>query len=469
VTIPKPATGATLTFLGAAGTVTGSRFLIRTAESTLLVDAGLFQGLKELRLRNWDPFPIEPSHIDAVVVTHAHIDHSGFLPRLVTGGFTGRVFCTEGTFDLARVVLPDSGHLHEEEARFANRKGFSKHHPALPLYTEADARAALEQFVIVPFDEPTAVTGDLTVTLRPAGHILGSSTATIGLRPSGRTVLFSGDLGRPQHPILRPPSAPDGADVIVMESTYGGREHDDAAATDRLADAITRTAERGGTVVIPAFAVDRTEVVLFRLRELMAAGTIPSLPVYADSPMALRALAVYRRAIERHADDIRPELFGAADPFETGQLHEIHEVEESKALAGMAYPAVIVSASGMATGGRVLHHLARLLPNRRNTVILVGFQAAGTRGRQLAEGRREIRMFGGEVPVRAEVVELQSFSVHADHSELIDWLGSATQRPAATYLVHGEANGTEALREGIVADLGWTVSVPTHLETVSLT
>ncbi len=466
--IPAPTAGATLTFLGAAGTVTGSRFLIQTPGSTLLVDAGLFQGLKDLRLRNWDPFPIEPSRIDAVVVTHAHVDHTGFLPRLVTSGFTGPVFCTRGTFDLARVVLPDSGHLQEEEARFANRKGYSKHHPALPLYTEADAQAALEQFVAVPFDEARAVTDDLTVTLRPAGHILGSSTATVGLGRSGRTVLFSGDLGRPQHPILLPPSPPDGADVIVMESTYGGREHDDVGASDQLADAITRTAERGGTVVIPAFAVDRTEVVLFRLRQLMEAGSIPSLPVYADSPMALRALAVYRRAIERHARDIKPELFGAPDPFETGQLHEIREVEESKALAGMAYPAIIVSASGMATGGRVLHHLARLLPDRRNTVILVGFQAAGTRGRLLAEGRREIRMFGGDVSVRAEVVDLQSFSVHADHSELIDWLGSATEEPAATYLVHGEAEGAEALRAGIATELGWTVSVPTHLETVSL-
>ncbi|HUW02581.1 MAG TPA: MBL fold metallo-hydrolase [Acidimicrobiales bacterium] len=463
-----PSESSTLTFLGAAGTVTGSRFLIETAASTVLVDAGLFQGLKKLRLRNWDGFPVVPADIDAILITHAHVDHLGYLPRLVTGGFKGRVICTRGTHDLARVVLPDSGHLQEEEARFANRMGFSKHHPALPLYTEADARAALELLEPVDFDTPIAVTDDLTATFRLAGHILGSATIEVALLRSGRSVLFSGDLGRPQHPILTPPAPPGSADVIVMESTYGGRRHDDLGATTELAEAISRTAKRGGTVVIPAFAVDRTEVVLFHLRALMESGAIPSLPIYADSPMALRALSIYRHAIDDHWLDVRPGLHEQRDVFDTGQLHEVREVEESKALASAPYPAIIVSASGMATGGRVLHHLARLLPDPRNTVILVGFQAAGTRGRSLADGHSEIRMFGAEVPVRAEVLSLESFSVHADHRELIDWVGSATRKPEIVYVVHGEPAAAEALRDGIASDLGWPVHVAHHLERVSL-
>jgi len=457
-----------LSFVGGAGTVTGSRFLIETPRSTVLVDCGLFQGLKELRLRNRQPFPIDPSDIDAVVITHAHVDHIGYLPRLCTQGFRGPVFCTDGTADLARIVLPDSGHLQEEEARYANRVGYSKHRPAVGLYTEADARAALEQLEPTRFGHPTQITDDIKVTLRPAGHILGSATATIDLVDFDRRVLFSGDLGRSHHPILTPPAAPDGADVIVMESTYGGRYHDDEGAIDQLADAITRTAKRGGTVVIPAFAVDRTEVVLFRLSELMHAGAIPAMPVYVDSPMALRALGVYRRAIDNGALDVRPELAGQPDPFDTGQLHEIRDVEDSKALATAPHPSIIVSASGMATGGRVLHHLARLLPDRRNTVALVGFQAAGTRGRLLTQGRPEVKLLGGYVRVRAEISNLRSFSVHADHRELMDWLAAATRAPDVVYLAHGEPEGANALHDAIEAEFDWPAVVPRHLERVRL-
>lgn len=457
-----------LTFLGGAGTVTGSRFLIETPESTLLVDCGLFQGLKEFRLRNWDAFPVDPAGIDAVVITHSHIDHIGYLPRLVRLGFRGQVFCTKGTADLARIVLPDSGRLQEEEAKWANRKGYSKHRPALSLYTEVDARTSIKQLSPTAFDQPTAVTSDLTITARPAGHILGAATVRVDLAGAGRSVLFTGDLGRPNHPILKPPTPPGDADIVVMESTYGGRVHDDSGAVEQLAAAIDRTAKRGGTIVIPAFAVDRTEVILYRLRELITRGDVAQLPVYVDSPMALRALRVYRRAISAGSAEVRDELHGHPDPFDTGDLHEIRHVADSKELAFLDKPAIIVSASGMATGGRVLHHLERLLPSRLNTVVLVGFQAAGTRGRLLVEGRPEVKMLGRYVPVRAEIANLPSFSVHADHDDLTTWLGSATKPPDTTYLVHGEPDGAMALHDAIETELDWPAVVPNHLERVRL-
>ena len=464
---PRPV-APMLSFLGATGTVTGSRFLVETPDARVLVDAGLFQGMKELRLRNRAPFPLDPASIDAVVVTHAHVDHVGYLPRLCRDGFHGRVVCTESTARLAAIVLPDSGHLQEEEAEYANRMGFSRHHPALPLYTEADAVRALDQIDGHSFDQWVQLASGIEVRLRPSGHILGAATATIRLAESGRTVLFSGDLGRANHPLLVPPVPPDDADVVVMESTYGGRQHDDAGALDRFRDAITRTAGRGGSVLIPAFAVDRTEVVLFHLRALMEAGEIPRLPVYVDSPMALRALGVYRDALRRGADDVRPEWHGHDDPFDTGHLIEVSEVQDSKAIADIHFPVIIVSASGMATGGRVLHHLARMLPDRRNTVILVGFQAAGTRGRALADGQPEIKMFGSDVRVRAEVVDIPAFSVHADHDELLAWLGSATRPPDTTYLVHGEADASIALHDAIEDRLDWVAVAPRYLERVRL-
>ncbi len=457
-----------LSFLGGAGTVTGSRFLVETPRSRVLVDCGLFQGLKELRLQNWDPFPVAPSSIDAIAITHAHVDHVGYLPRLAKLGFHGPVFCTPSTAALARIVLPDSGHLQEEEAAFANRSGYSKHRPALPLYTEADAMVALEMLRPREFDQPIPIGHDMTAVLRPAGHILGSATIGLTVGDRGRSVLFSGDLGRPHHPLLVPPAPPEAADIVVMESTYGGRTHDDTGAVDELADAVRRTAARGGTIVIPAFAVDRTEVVLHRLRQLTAAGGIPKLPVYVDSPMALRALGVYRRAIAAGAPDVRGELRDHPDPFDTGHLVEVRDVEDSKALADSPHPSIIVSASGMATGGRVLHHLARLLPDPRNTVVLVGFQAAGTRGRQLADGRPEVKMLGRYVRVRAEIANLRSFSVHADHRELMAWLGAATHPPDTIFLVHGEPAAAETLHHDIEAELDWPAVVPTHLERVRI-
>jgi len=471
ITVERPSVPM-LTFLGGAGTVTGSRFLIDTPRARVLVDAGLFQGLKRLRLRNWERFPIDPSTIDAVVITHAHVDHVGYLPALTRGGFAGSAHATAGTIALAGIVLPDSGHLQEEEAAYANRKGFSKHHPALPLYTEADARRSLHRFEPHPFDSEREIAPGVHLTLRRAGHILGSSTATIRLSDTGdtgdRRIVFSGDLGRPNHPILRPPEPVGRADIVVMESTYGNRLHDDTDAIDRFRDAIVRTAARGGTVLIPAFAVDRTEVILFRLRQLVTTGAIPELPIYVDSPMALAALTVYRHAIDRGESEIVPELADIGDAFNAGQVTEVRDVEHSKSLARIRTPSIIVSASGMATGGRVIHHLNRLLPNHRNTVLLVGFQAPGTRGQLLADGARQVKMLGRYVGVRAEIVEIGSFSVHADQSELIDWLETADQPPETVYLVHGEPDSARALQALIDERDGWNAVVARDGERVRL-
>jgi metallo-beta-lactamase family protein len=458
-----------LQFLGATGTVTGSRFLLDTPQARLLVDCGLFQGLKALRLRNWSAFPIPPSTIDAVVLTHAHVDHSGYLPRLVRDGFRGPIYATRGTHALCQIVLPDSAHLQEEDASYANRKGFSKHTPALPLYTEEDALRALANFREVPFHASTEVARGVHATFRPAGHILGSSAVELALAgPPSRRVLVSGDLGRPNHPILRPPEPPVAVDALLIESTYGDRRHpsDDADAAFEVA--IARTAARKGTVVIPAFAVDRTEVILVTLRRLMREGRVPELPVYVDSPMALSALALYRTALKHGAPDVRSDFCGDGDPFDTGHLVETRSIEQSKAIDGQKPPFIIISASGMATGGRVLHHLAHFLPDSRNTVLLPGFQAEGTRGRSLLEGASALKIHGRYVPVRAEVVGLSHFSVHADQEELVAWLRSIAREPDATFIVHGEAPASAALRERIRRDLGWTAVVPGDLERVRL-
>jgi metallo-beta-lactamase family protein len=458
-----------LTFLGGAGTVTGSRYLIDTPDARVLVDAGLFQGLKQLRLRNWEPFPVPPDSLDAIVLTHAHVDHLGYLPALVRDGFRGRVFATPGTIALAGIVLPDCGHLQEEEAEYANRKGFSKHSPALPLYTEADAFGSLRHLEPVPYGSEREIAPGIMLVFRPAGHILGSATASIRLADGyNRTLLFSGDLGRPHHPILGPPAPVGDADVIVCESTYGDRIHDDDGALDRFTRLIAKTIAAGGTVLIPAFAVDRTEVVLFHLRQLIDAGAIPDVPVFVDSPMASAALNLYRRAIANGDEEIRPELRRAGDPFDHGRLIEIRDVEQSKGLAGLTFPAIIISASGMATGGRVVHHLSRLLPNSRNTVILVGFQAAGTRGRLLVDGARQIKMLGRYVPVRATIGDVGSFSIHADQDELVGWLGTATKQPDAVYLVHGEPDASEELRDAVARRCGLEAIVARHFERVRL-
>lgn len=458
--------GPMLTFLGAAGTVTGSRFLVDTRWARIVVDCGLFQGAKELRLRNRAPFPVDPATIDAVVLTHAHLDHTGYLPALVRGGFRGQVYATSDTVALTGIVLADSARLQQEEADYANRKGFSKHHPALPLYTEEDANQAISQLEVAAFDTPVEVADGITATFRRAGHILGSASVSLTFS-SGERLFVSGDVGRPSHPILLPPAPFPEADIALVESTYGDRRHgEEAEALDRLAGVVSRTAERGGMVVVPAFAVDRTEVVLLALARLRREGRIPQLPVHVDSPMALAVLQVYREAIRRGEPDLRIGGDGD-DPLAAGDLHEEHSTAESKALNALVYPSIIVSSSGMASGGRVLHHLAQRLPDQRNAVVLVGFQAEGTRGRSLADGARTVKLFGRYVPVRAEVAVIDAFSVHADADELVEWMRPAPA-PRSTFVVHGEEHASAALRDRIGTDLDWPAIVPAQGERVRL-
>ena len=456
-----------LRFLGAVRTVTGSKFLLRTPESSVLIDCGMFQGPKELRLRNRAELPFKAASLDAVVITHAHIDHLGLLPALTRNGLRAPVHMTPGSAALAAVVLPDSGRLQEEEASHANRVGSSRHQPALPLFTEEDGLRSLESIVASPFGTPVRVTDDVTVTFRRSGHILGSAWVLVDIAGFG-AIAVSGDIGRPSHPLLLPPEPLSAVETLLVESTYGDRLHDLEGSVERLGEAVARTAARGGSVIIPSFAVDRTEVLLIHLRELMRSGAIPELPVFVDSPMALDALRAYRQAITERWPEIRPDAIASGDPFDTGHLRECRTVAESKEIANQRQPSIIVSASGMATGGRVLHHLADRLPDPRDTVILPGFQVPGTRGAQLAGGAREVKIFGEYIDVRAEIVSLEGFSVHADRGELIDWLATAPSPPRTCFVVHGEAESSDTLATAIRRELGWRAIVPVQDELVLL-
>lgn len=456
---------ATLTFLGAAGTVTGSRTLLGLDGREVLVDAGLFQGEKRWRLRNWEPWPRDPTTLTDVVLTHAHLDHCGYLPVLVREGFHGRVWCTEGTRALVEIVLRDAAHLQEADAAYAARAGFSRHRPPLPLYTVADVERTLPLLTTVPFDEDVPVGDDLSVRMTRAGHILGAATVT--LRWDGGSVVFSGDLGRAEHPVLRSRDVPPGAPFVVLESTYGDRDHPepDGPPHEELADVVRRTVRRGGSVLIPAFAVDRTEVVLRALSDLWRDGRIPRVPVHVDSPMALAALDVYRDP--RFRDELRPELRDG-DLVQLPDLHEARSAAESIELNDPRSPCIVISASGMATGGRVLHHLRHMLPDRRHSVVLTGYQAVGTRGRDLAEGARLIKMHGRYVPVRAEVVLVEEFSVHADADELLGWVGALRPVPETVFVNHGEPEAAAALAARIDSELGIVAVAPRHGEVVSV-
>ncbi len=456
----------TFTSFGGVGTVTGSRHLIECGSSSVLLDCGLFQGLKELRQRNWDRLPVDAKSLDAVVITHAHLDHCGYLPRLVQQGFDGPVFVTYDTGKLMSVVLPDSGRLLEEEAGYANKKGYSKHHPALALYTEEDAWTAIEQLHAVGFGDPFTAAPGIEVTFEPAGHILGS--AVTRLQIGDVSMVCSGDLGRSQHPFLRPPKDIGDADWVMIESTYGDRRHEGDAAVDELAAVIQRTADRGGVVVIPAFAVDRTEVLLFHLHQLARQGRLPRIPIYVDSPMALAGLTIYRAALADEADDVRPDFRGHPDILDLPMLDEVCDTQGSKALGRRPGSAVIIAGAGMASGGRVVHHLARLLPDNRNSVVLVGFQAEGTRGRQLLEGASSVKIHGQYVRVRAEVCDLTGFSVHADADELMTWLGTARREPQSVFVVHGEPSASAALARRIERERDWTAVEPEMGERLSL-
>lgn len=454
-----------LTFIGGAGTVTGSKYLITHDERRFLVDAGVFQGERELRDLNWQPFPVPPASIETILVTHAHTDHVGYLPALVRDGFDGDVLATPATCELAAIVLRDAAFLAERDAEHAASHGYSRHDPPLPLFTAADVERTLGRFREVDYDEDVDLGGGVTARWTRAGHILGS--ASIRVATPDTSVLVSGDLGRAEHPVLLPRETPPGAVTVLVESTYGDREHLEPSGPEHepLADLIRRTARRGGSVLIPAFAVDRTEVVLQALTGLLRDGRIPQLPVYVNSPMALAALHVYRDP--RYAGELRPDL-DVASFVDLPRLHEVRTTEESIALNQPKMPSIIISSSGMATGGRVLHHLEHLLPDSRNAVVLAGYQASGTRGRALLDGATHLKMHGRQVAVRAEVLSDEEFSVHADASELLDWLAALSPAPGQVFTVHGTPESAGSLAAEATARLGLHARAAELGETVRL-
>ncbi len=449
-----------LTFLGAARTVTGSKHLLEVGNTRILVDCGMFQGLKSLRERNWEPFAVPANSIDVVVLTHAHLDHCGMLPRLVAQGFNGRIFCTGGTQDLARIVMEDAARIQEEDAERANRKGYTKHRPALALYTSDEAAKAILQLQPLGYDRPVPIAPGVELEFHNAGHLLGSAYARITVASEGKTILFGGDLGRYGRPVLPDPVQPPNADVVVLESTYGNRVHDPDDDGVQLARIINDTVERRGKVVIPAFALGRVEELLYWVRILEERKAIPELPVYVDSPMAVEALEEYR--------DRTHELDEGLRNFLTARLRVVSSIALSRKVQEDDKPSIVISSSGMATGGRVLHHLVRVLPDERNTVLFAGFQAKGTRGRLLLEGAQTTKIHGKEVAVRAHIETLDSISAHADVNEIMRWLKSFEKAPSLVCLVHGEPDPMDALKARIETEMQWTVAAPNHRETITI-
>jgi metallo-beta-lactamase family protein len=462
---------AKITFLGAAGTVTGSKYLVEAGGKRLLVDCGLFEGSKELKQRNWQQFAVVPATIDWLLLTHAHIDHTGYIPRLVKAGFRGPIYANAATHELCGLLLPDSAHLQEEDAQYAAKKAYSSHKPPLPLYTVDESQTALKQFTEIPRADAFTISPQFSVKPHDAGHILGSSWLELTITENGKQtlVVFSGDLGRYNQPILKDPEAPTRADFLLCESTYGDRDHPAGSVADVLADVINRTAKRGGAVVIPAFAVDRTQIIMYYLRQLEDQKRIPVLPVYVDSPMAINVTDFYVRHHEDHKLTFtQEEQSGDRDPLNIQEVHLTRSVEDSKKINDVVSPCIIVSASGMATGGRVLHHLAQRLPDSRSSVLLVGYQAEGTGGRAMQDGAKFLRIFGQQVPVRAEIVTIGQLSAHAGKSELLRWLSGFKAAPKQTFLVHGEPVALNSLRDAVTSQFKWPVTIPAYLQSFEL-
>jgi len=448
-----------LTFLGAAGTVTGSKYLLEAEGDRILVDCGLYQGVKRLRERNWSPFIAEPESVSRILLTHAHIDHSGYLPAFARDGFAGPVHCTHPTRDLCDILLRDAARLQEEDARYASRKGFSKHRPALPLYTEQDANVAIGLLAPGPFG-PWQEAGAFRFRFQRAGHILGA--ASIEVEHAGRRLLFSGDLGRSEDLLMLPPENPENPDWVVIESTYGNRHHPDIDPFDALAEVLQRTYDRGGILLIPSFAVGRAQTLLYCLHEIFERGLASEVPVFINSPMATDVTSLFRRSAEYHrlSEDQAAAVCNLA--------RYTRSVDESRTLSARRKPAVIISASGMASGGRVLHHLRALAPDARNTILFPGFQAPGTRGDALVHGAQRVKIHGAQVPVAAEVVSLDIYSAHADQRGLLDWLGKCSSAPERVFVTHGEPAASDTLRREIRDELGFSAIVPEFRETIAL-
>jgi metallo-beta-lactamase family protein len=449
-----------ITFLGGVGTVTGSKYLLSSAGRRVLVDCGLFQGLKQLRLRNWAKFPVPPSSISAVVLTHAHLDHSGYLPALIRDGFAGKVYASHGTEEVCGIILPDSGMLQERDAEFANKHRFSKHSPALPLYTADDATKALEQFVSVPFDQRREIAPGIAITLRRAGHILGASIVECDFE--GVRLVFSGDLGQFGDPMMVDPVLINEADYLLVESTYGDRKHEALDPEETLLRIIKRTAERGGTVVVPAFAVGRAQTLLYHLSRLRKAGRLGAVPVFLDSPMATDATEL----LTAHPEDHRLSAAECRSAFAIA--HIVRSPEESKALTADPMPKIIISASGMATGGRVLHHIKHYVTDPNSTILFAGFQAAGTRGAAMIAGAESVKIHGSHFPVKAKIENLSMLSAHADVDGIMRWLRGFKRPPRLTFVTHGEPTASDALRQRIEEELGWSCVVPENMQRTTL-